>query len=308
MQTNPRTAAAAVLAALAAVAALALAHSGPQERQGATVASQRVAGNVWVLTGRGGNIGLSVGPDGVLMVDDQFRDLAPEIRAEIDRLHAQVTQRDSGGGEALKWVLNTHHHGDHTGGNPVFGELAPILAHENVRRRLLAPGRGEPMAEAGLPVLTYAEGVSLHFNGEELRVEHVPGGHTDGDSVIWFTGSNAVHLGDQFFMDRFPFVDLDSGGSVSQLAKNVEGFLQRMDDATRIIPGHGGPIAGRADLARYHDMLVDVLARVEEALAAGKTLEELQRDDLLADYSSWSWPFIPADRFLETIVRELSGR
>ena len=168
----------------------------------------QVAGQVWMLEGLGGNIGVSVGEDGILIVDDQFAPLADKIRAAL-----------KGMGEGkLKFVLNTHYHGDHTGANPAFGPEAPIIAHHNVRVRLLTESRrGErvtpPMAKEGLPVITYADGLSIHFNGEEIRVLHLPGGHTDGDSVVLFTGSNVVHMGDDFFHNRFPFVDLDAGGA-----------------------------------------------------------------------------------------------
>ena len=147
------------------------------------------AGNIYMLEGRGGNIGVSVGSDGILMVDDQFEPLADKIEAALKKL--------SDG--QLKFVLNTHFHGDHTGGNEVFGPTAPIIAHTNVRERLKVK-----LSPEGLPIITFDTSLSIHFNGEEIRVIHFPKGHTDGDSVIFFTGANVVHMGDHFFSGRFP--------------------------------------------------------------------------------------------------------
>ena len=176
------------------------------------IKSTHVAGNVYMLEGSGGNIGVSVGADGVLIVDDQFAPLAGKIEAAI---------RDINSG-SLKFVLNTHLHGDHTGGNAHFGKKASIVAHTNVRKRLAADSR---TAREALPVVTFDQSISVHFNGEEIKVIHVPPGHTDGDSVIHFTQSGVVHMGDQFFNGRFPFVDLDRGGDVKGYVKNVENIL-----------------------------------------------------------------------------------
>ena len=201
-----------------------------------------VAGNVYVLEGRGGNIGASVGADGILIVDDQFAPLAEKIRAALKKVNP---------GE-LQFVLNTHWHGDHTGGNRVFGTEATIIAHTNVRGRLSTPqtvrGRDvEPLPIEALPVITFDESLSIHFNGEEIRVIHFPHGHTDGDSVVFFTGSNVVHMGDTFFAGRFPFVDLASGGDVKGLTRNIQTVIDRLGADAKIIPGHG-PLSTPQDL------------------------------------------------------------
>jgi cyclase len=198
-----------------------------------------VAGKVYMLEGAGGNIGVSVGEDGILLVDDQFEPLAPKIRAAL----GGIAGAGSGGGK-IKLLINTHWHGDHVGGNKVFGPEATILAQTNVRRRLATEQtvRGEkvaPLPSQALPVVTYDQAVSVHWNGEEIKVVHFPHGHTDGDSVVFFTGSNVVHMGDDFFNGMFPFVDLGTGGSVQGLIDNVTRVLAMMPPDAKVIPGHG---------------------------------------------------------------------
>jgi len=266
----------------------------------ARVVAHPVAGTVSYLTGRGGNIGVCAGPEGVVLVDDQFEPLAPQIRATIAGLSKAP----------LRFLLNTHFHPDHTGGNPVFGSEVPILAQENVRRRLQQPDReGQPpaaaMLEHGLPVITYEDGFRLYINGETLRVVHYPACHTDGDSVIFFERANVVHMGDLFFSGRFPFVDLDSGGSVRGTIAAVASILDEVDDQTKIIPGHG-PLSSKADLAAYLEMLRTVQARVDAVTAEGATVEDMLRDDLFADYAEWGTGFVDTESFLRTLVRELS--
>src|SRR5690242_9404394 len=178
------------------------------------IKATKVAGNVYMLEGAGGNIGVSVGADGILIVDDEFAPLADKIRASLKTL----------GQGKLKFILNTHWHGDHTGGNVAFGPEATIIAHDNVRKRLATEqkvlGQTTPASpKEALPVITFDQSLSVHFNGEDIRAIHFPHGHTDGDSVIFFSASNVVHLGDDLFAGRFPFVDLDSGGSVEGLKK-----------------------------------------------------------------------------------------
>jgi len=273
----------------------------PQGRENVQVVAHPVAGAVHYLQGSGGNIGVSVGPDGVLIVDDQFADLAPKIRVALDGL-------DGDGDGAPRYVLNTHFHGDHTGGNPIFGRQAPIVAHDNVRKRLVAGDRSpQPMDPGGLPVITFADGLSVHFNDETIRVRHFPSAHTDGDSVVWFTGSNVLHMGDLLFNGAFPFVDIDSGGSVAGLTSAVATVLGELPEGVRIIPGHG-ELADRADLERYHAMLVECQALVAEALTAGEDVEAMLAGGLLQEYESWGQGFINTRRFLETLVREASAR
>jgi glyoxylase-like metal-dependent hydrolase (beta-lactamase superfamily II) len=260
----------------------------------------KVGGNIYMLEGAGGNIGVSAGVDGILIVDDQFAPLADKIRAALRELNP---------GE-LRFVLNTHYHGDHTGSNAAFGKEATIIAHDNVRARLAAEqtlmgNKVPPAPKEALPVITYSESVSIHFNGEEIRVIHYPNGHTDGDSVMFFTASNVVHLGDHFFANRFPFVDLDHGGSVQGLTKNIGDIIARLPADVRIIPGHG-PITALDDLKRYQRMLNETTAFVRKEAAAGKTLAQLKAAGLPDEWKSWTWNFINTERWIETIYKSIS--
>lgn len=262
------------------------------------IEATHVAGSIYMLEGAGGNIGVSVGSDGILIVDDQFAELADKIRDALGEL----------GQGKLRFVLNTHYHGDHTGGNPVFGVEATIIAHDNVRRRLLEPQRspeGERVMDpAGLPVITYGDAVSVHFNGEEIRVFHAPHGHTDGDSIVDFTGSNVVHMGDQMFSGRFPFIDLEAGGTVEGYRVNIERVLTLIEgrEGVKIIPGHG-PLSTPADLRALHDMIVATSAIVSAKVGEGKSLEKIQAEGLPEEWASWDWRFIGTDRWLETLYK-----
>lgn len=254
----------------------------------------KVAGNVYMLEGAGGNIGVSVGDDGIVLIDDQFAPLAPKIKAALKG----ITDKP------VKFVINTHYHGDHTGGNETFGESAPLVAHENVRKRL-AEGAADrpPAAKGALPVVTFHDRVSIHLNGEEIRAIHYPSGHTDGDSVIWFTKSNVVHMGDDMFAGRFPYVDQDAGGSVRGLISNVETVLETIPVDAKLIPGHG-PLSTVKDLESYLAMLKDTLAIVQAGVREGHSLDELQNAKVLAKYESWSWNFIPTNKWIATLYRE----
>ncbi len=260
----------------------------------------KLAGSIYMLEGAGGNIGVSAGADGILIIDDQFAPLADKIRAALKEINPGP----------LRFVLNTHYHGDHTGSNVAFGKEATIIAHDNVRARLAAEqivlGEKSPASpKEALPVITFKESVSVHFNGEEIRVIHYPNGHTDGDSVMFFHTSNVVHMGDHFFANRFPFVDLDHGGSVEGLTKNVGDIAARLPADTRIIPGHG-PISTLDDLKRYHRMLLETTAYVRKEIQAGKTLEQLKTGGLPAEWKTWGTGFINTERWIETIYNSLS--
>jgi glyoxylase-like metal-dependent hydrolase (beta-lactamase superfamily II) len=266
------------------------------------IKTTKVSGNVYMLEGAGGNIGVSAGPDGLLIVDDQFAPLAEKIKAAL----AAVDKGE------LKFVLNTHWHGDHTGGNPVFGLEALIVAHENVRQRLSTEQtvRGQktpPLPPAGLPAITFGEGMTIHFNGEGIVLIHAPAGHTDGDSLIFFPNSKVLHMGDHFFNGRFPYVDLDSGGSVQGMSKNVAMALEAFPEDVKIIPGHG-PLGSRADLQKFHRMLVESMATVKAGIDAGKSLEELQKAGLGAEWKDWGSGFIPTDFWIQTVHQSLQKK
>jgi len=268
------------------------------------IKATKVNGNVYVLEGAGGNIGVSVGPDGILIVDYQFAPLAEKIRAALKTL----------GEGKLKFILNTHWHGDHTGGNAEFGREAPIIAHDNVRKRLSTEQRLELFKQTvpaspkeALPVITFDQSLSVHFNGEEIRVIHFPHGHTDGDSVIFFTNSNVIHMGDDFFAGRFPFVDLDSGGSVVGLTKNIAEIIPKIPAGAKLIPGHG-PVSTVDDLKAYHRMLMETIEIVRKQMAAKKTLDQIKKEGLPAEWKSWGEGFIKTDVWLELVYRSLSQK
>ncbi len=264
----------------------------------------KVAGNVYMLEGAGGNIGVSVGDDGLLIVDDQFAPLADKIRAALKGL----------ADKKLRFILNTHWHGDHTGGNIAFGPEATIIAHDNVRKRLATEQKSAVFnsttpasPKEALPVITFDQALSVHFNGEDIRAIHFPHGHTDGDSVIFFSASNVVHLGDDFFAGRFPFVDLESGGSVEGLVKNIGELVNKIPADAKLIPGHG-PISTLDDLKSYHRMLQQTTEIVRGKIAAGKTLDQIKTEGLPDEWKTWGTGFIKTDRWVETIYKSLTAK
>lgn len=268
------------------------------------VKATKVAGNVYMLEGAGGNIGVSVGDDGLLIVDDQFAPLADKIRAALKGI----------ADKKLRFILNTHWHGDHTGGNIAFGPEATIIAHDNVRKRLATEQKSAVFnnttpasPKEALPVITFNNSLSVHFNGEDIRAIHFPQGHTDGDSVIFFSASNVVHLGDDFFAGRFPFVDLESGGSVEGLVRNIGELIGKIPADAKLIPGHG-PISTLDDLKSYHRMLQQTTEIVRGKIAAGKTLEQIKSEGLPAEWAPWGTGFIKTDRWVETIYKSLTAK
>ena len=255
------------------------------------IETTHVAGNIYMLEGAGGNIGVSVGPDGILLVDDQFAPLAEKIRNALKELSEGP----------LEFLLNTHFHGDHTGGNVIFGAEAPIIAHTNVRKRL----QMESPAKEGLPVVTFDDSLSIHFNDEEIRVIHFPNSHTDGDSVIFFTESNVVHMGDLFFSGRFPYVDLNSGGDVEGLMRHIEKLLTELPPDVKLIPGHG-PLSGIDDLRTYHQTLVETIDLIRGQIEAGKSLEEIKAEGFPKKWRAWGAGFISTGRWIEIVHRSLA--
>jgi glyoxylase-like metal-dependent hydrolase (beta-lactamase superfamily II) len=263
----------------------------------------KLAEGLYMLEGAGGNIGVSLGEDGVFLVDDQYAPLTPKIKAAVATLSPKP----------VRFVLNTHWHGDHTGGNEnLGGEGVLIVAHDNVRRRMSSEqfnelfGRKTPPSPAkALPVVTFSADVTLHFNGEEIHAFHVPPAHTDGDSIIHFRKANVVHMGDIFFNGNFPFVDVWSGGNLEGVIAAADQVLGMVDDKTKIVPGHG-PVAAKADLQRYRDMLVQVRDAVLPLVKSGKTLEEAKAIKPLATLAAeWGNGFIKTDVMVELAYRSL---
>jgi glyoxylase-like metal-dependent hydrolase (beta-lactamase superfamily II) len=276
-------------------------HRAPQSDWAKVeIKTEKLAGSVYMLQGAGGNVGVTSGPDGLLIVDDQYAPVSEKIRAALRQLNQG----------RLKFVLNTHWHGDHTGGNAAFGRESTIVAHENVRKRLATTSRvfGEavpPSPPEALPVVTFDDSIHIHFNGEEINVIHFPAGHTDGDSIIFLTGSNVIHMGDHFFNGRFPFVDLENGGSVEGLTRNVAEVMTKAPAGVKIIPGHG-PVSTVEDLKTYHGMLVETTGIVRERIKAGKTLAQVKAEGLPEKWKEWGAGFIKTDMWLETIYQSLS--
>lgn len=253
--------------------------------------THHVRGNVYMIEGPGGNIGVSVGDDGILIIDDKFANLAEGIRAEVAKLNDGK----------LEFILNTHHHGDHTGANETLGAEAHIIAHANVRKRLAEDkDLNDETARNGIPVITFDESLSLHFNGDELKMVHLPTGHTDGDSIVMFTNANVVHMGDQFFLGRFPYVDLGSGGDVAGYLKNVKEMIRVLPSDVKIIPGHG-PLGTLDDLKDFARNIEETTGIIREQIREGKSMEDIQKDGLPDKYAPLGKDFINTDRWIEIV-------
>jgi len=250
----------------------------------------------------GGNMSLTIGEDGVILIDDGLQPFAPTLLAAIRKLT----------GEPVDYVVNTHVHGDHTGANAALHETgATLFAHDNIRKRLFEDGitsaSGQVAAPRGmLPEITFSDSVTIHLNGRRAFVFHVAAAHTDGDAVIHYPDLNVVHAGDVFFNRLFPFIDLDSGGSVDGYLAAQEKVLGIADDDTAIIPGHGA-LANKADLTAARDMLVDARASVASLVDAGMSEEQVLEENPLSSYhDEWNWGFITTERMTRTLYRSLT--
>ncbi|MCP3962495.1 MAG: MBL fold metallo-hydrolase [bacterium] len=298
---------ASVLAAAALLLLLVLAlpafGQGAEEVQ---IKTLEIADGIFMLEGQGGNIGVAAGPDGVFMIDDQFAPLTEKIKAAI----AEVSD------QPIRFLINTHWHFDHTGGNENLGKAGVVIvAHHNVRERMSAGGLIEffdnqipPAPGVALPVITFEDSVTFHLNGDEIHVFHVPPAHTDGDSVIHFKKANVVHTGDLYFNGLYPFIDTSSGASVDGVIAAAERIHAMIDEKTRIIPGHGAP-SNRAELAEYIEMLKGVRASVGKLVEAGKTLEETQAAKPTAPWDEpWGKTFITGEQFTAIVYGNLAGK
>ena len=255
------------------------------------ITSQKLTDTAYMFTGSGGNIGVSAGSDGILIIDDQFAPLADKISASLNKIQSGTP----------KYVINTHYHGDHTGGNAHFGEQGIIFAHHNVLKRLSA---NADTPKSALPVVTYSSDVSIHFNNDTLTLKHMGPGHTDGDSVVFWKEDNLVHMGDLFFKDRFPYVDLKGGGSVMGYRDNVGRVLSLIDNNTQVIPGHG-ELANKDDLMKFKHMLDNSIRWMEEELTKGKSLEQIQSDGMPEQWKGWSWSFITEKKWIDTLYQDI---
>jgi glyoxylase-like metal-dependent hydrolase (beta-lactamase superfamily II) len=267
----------------------------------------KVAGNIYMLEGAGGNIGASVGDDGIVIVDDQYAPLADKIQAALKG----ITDKP------VRFIINTHYHGDHTGGNAYFQKQAPIIAQDNVRKRMEASGTAgnggsvhmehKPAAPEALPILTFDHDMTVHLNGEDIRALFFPAGHTDGDSIIFFPKSNVVHMGDDFVTYGFPFIDVSSGGSIDGMIDAVEKVIAQLPPDVKIIPGHG-PVSSLDEVRAYLTMLKATREAVANALKKHQTLDQMKQAKLLAPWKKYSGDFINEDAFLETLYNSLTGQ
>ena len=255
------------------------------------IKTQKVAGNVSMLEGSGGNIGVSAGPDGLLIIDDQFAPLADKIKASLKSFNSGP----------LKFLLNTHHHGDHTGGNEIFGKDTLIVAHTNVRKRM------ESKPKEAQPVVTYDKSISVHFNGEEIQAMYFSNGHTDNDSIIYFTKSNVAHFGDTFSPGRFPFVDLSGGGDVDGLVIALGEAIKHLPADVKVIPGHG-PVSTLEDVKGYRNMIADTADIVRKQMAAGKTMEQIKAQGMPDKYKDLGTGFVKTDTWIQVIYNSLSKK
>ncbi|MCG7649529.1 MBL fold metallo-hydrolase [Alteromonas sp. MmMcT2-5] len=295
MKTAPRFSAH-ILAAFIAASPLVYSTINPANAQDrfadVEVKATAIKGSVHMLTGAGGNIGVSAGEDGVLIIDDQFAPLAEKIAAQLGEL----------GSDKPKYVINTHYHGDHTGSNAFFHSHkgATILAHENVRVRL---ANDEKIKSEALPTITYEDGIKIYFNGETLHVMHLAVGHTDGDSVVWFEQPNVMHTGDLFFNGRFPYIDQGAGGNVEGYMDSVKQLLAKIDDETVIIPGHGD-ISNKQEYSAFLAMISETFSYVKALKQDGKTLDEVKAMGLDDKWADWSWNFINEEKWITTLYTD----
>ena len=271
-----------------------------------TIRSVQLRGGVYVLYGSGGNMGLSVGEDGTFLVDDQFAPLTPKIVAAIGAL----TPRP------VRFVINTHWHFDHTGGNENMGKAGVlIVAHDNVRRRMSTDQfieffkRAEPAAPRGaLPIVTFDDSITFHLNGDDIVAFHVPPAHTDGDVIVHFTKANVIHMGDTFITDRYPFVDLSSGGNVNGFVSAADRALTVCNNDTKVIPGHG-TVSDCQGLRAWREMIVTIRERVRTAMRDGKSLEAIKAAKPTAEYdATHKVGSVNADQLVEFIYRSLGGK
>ncbi len=273
------------------------------------IKTTKVSGNIYMLEGQGGNIAASVGEDGIVIVDDQFAPLADKIQAALKEL--KITDKP------VRFVINTHYHGDHSGGNVPFNNAgSTLIAQDNVRKRLESGGiagnggsirmEDKPAPKAALPIITFEHDVTVHLNGEDIRALHFPAGHTDGDSIIFFPKNNVVHMGDDFVRYGFPFIDVTSGGSVQGMIEAMEKATAQLPADVKVIPGHGA-LSNLDDVRAFTKMLKETSAVVQNAISDHKTLDEMKQEKILAPWAKWKGDFVNEDAFIDTLYNSLTG-
>jgi glyoxylase-like metal-dependent hydrolase (beta-lactamase superfamily II) len=277
------------------------AHEHENPYADVTIQTTEVASGIYMMTGSGGNIAVSIGPDGTFLIDDQFAPLNKKIMKAIK----------AAGGDTPKFLVNTHWHGDHTGGNQAMGEAGTIIvAHENVRKRLSSDQfvkafnmKSGPQPKAALPVITFTNEVTFHWNNDDLNMVHVDNAHTDSDSYIFFKNANVIHVGDLYFSGFYPFIDPDSNGSIAGVIAGVNKVLERINDNTKVIPGHG-PLSNKTELVAYRDMLSTVYERIKQMKDAGKSQDEVVAAKPTADFDAeWGDGFLQPDQWVGIVYQ-----
>jgi glyoxylase-like metal-dependent hydrolase (beta-lactamase superfamily II) len=264
----------------------------------------KTSGNVYMLMGSGGNIGVLTGDDGVFLVDDQFAPLTKKIKDAIGKISDKE----------IRFLINTHWHFDHVGGNENLGETGSvIIAHENVRKRMSTDQFIEffqkkvpASPKVALPIITFAQDLMFHLNGENIHVFHVNNAHTDGDSIVYFRNSNVIHTGDIYFAGIYPFIDTSSHGSVNGVIDAAQHILSIIDDDTKVIPGHG-LLSNKAELRAYVDMLISLRAKIAKLISDGKTLAEIQKTKPAQEFDEkWGHGMLTSDKFVQILYTDLS--
>jgi len=271
----------------------------------------KVSGNIYMLEGAGGNIAASVGEDGIVIVDDQYAPLADKIAAALKGIG--VTDKP------VRFVINTHYHGDHTGGNLAFATGgSTVIAQDNVRKRLETGGKAgnggsmtmdqKAAAKEALPIITFDQDVTVHLNGEDIRALHFPAGHTDGDAIVFFPKANVVHMGDDFVRYGYPFIDVTAGGSVQGMIAACEKVVAVLPADVKVIPGHG-QLSNLEEVRDYITMLKGTSAAVQAAIKSGKTVDQMKKEKILAAWDAkYSGKFITSDLFIETLNNSLTNQ
>jgi cyclase len=291
---------------LLALALVLTAPAAAQNFDAVQIKTEKVAEGIYMLVGAGGNIGLAVGDDSTFMIDDQYAPLTDKIRAAVAALSENPVQ----------FVINTHWHGDHTGGNERMGQAgAVIVAHENVRKRLSTEQFTEmfnrtvpPSPPAALPVITFTRDIKFHLNGEEISAFHVEHAHTDGDVIVQFEKANVIHMGDVYWQGYYPFIDLSAGGSVDGVIAALDRVLPMVDDNSKVIPGHGA-LSDKAGLLAYRQMLAGIRDGIASQIEAGASLEEVKASRPTREFDDkWGQGFIKPDQFVEIVYTSLAGK
>ena len=281
-----------------------VAHAQEQDFDSVEIGTIKVTDAIYMLTGSGGNIGVSAGEDGVFLIDDQYAPLTEKIRQAVAGISP----------EPIRFLLNTHWHGDHTGGNENLGESGVVIvAHENVRARMSTEqfleffgSRVPPSPKAALPVVTFSDAMTFYFNGEEIHVAHFPPAHTDGDSVIHFHQANVIHTGDLFTYEQYPFIDIASGGSIDGMIQGAKRLLSIVSADTKLIPGHG-PLGDRSRLQEFHDMLVTIRDRIVAGVQAGRSLDDIVQSEPAREFDAkWGQKFLKSEQFVRLVHASLN--